>query len=144
MQPGAKPMTETCEQRIDSEFQSRMEDIDKLWTAYTEGDEERHADDLGTFWEYGLGFDYVAPDTFQEQPEGYFRWQLSYGGPSDEFRFFTNPDFSVHRIEYRFMDWFDGACREMPFDDNRARLLEIAETFQELGLFQEQFDRAMA
>jgi len=57
----------------------------------------------------GLCFDYVDPDTFTDQKEGYWRWQLSWGGPGDEFRIYINPDKSVHRIEYWYLDWFDGA-----------------------------------
>ena len=57
----------------------------------------------------GLCFDYVDPNTFNDQREGYWRWQLSWGGPGDEFRIFVNPDKSVHRIEYWYMDWYDGA-----------------------------------
>ena len=57
----------------------------------------------------GLCFDYVDPGTFTDQLEGYWRWQLSWGGPGDEFRIYINPDKSVHRIEYWYMDWYDGA-----------------------------------
>ena len=57
--------------------------------------------------EYGLHFDFVEADTFEDQPDAYWRWQLSWGGPSDEFRFYKDD----HRIEYRFHDWFDGAGR---------------------------------
>ena len=57
----------------------------------------------------GLCFDYVDPNTFNDQREGYWRWQLSWGGPGDEFRIYINPDKSVHRIEYWYLDWYDGA-----------------------------------
>ena len=57
----------------------------------------------------GLCFDYVDPNTFTDQKEGYWRWQLSWGGPGDEFRIYVNPDKSVHRIEYWYLDWYDGA-----------------------------------
>ena len=57
----------------------------------------------------GLCFDYVEPETFTDQKEGYWRWQLSWGGPGDEFRIYVNPDKSVHRIEYWYLDWYDGA-----------------------------------
>jgi len=57
----------------------------------------------------GLCFDYVEPRTWTDQLEGYWRWQLSWGGPGDEFRIYINPDKSVHRIEYWYMDWYDGA-----------------------------------
>jgi hypothetical protein len=61
----------------------------------------------------GLCFDYVDPDTFTDQKEGYWRWQLSWGGPGDEFRIYVNPDKSVHRIEYWYLDWYDGAKVEL-------------------------------
>ena len=92
----------SCAGRIDSELRSRIDDLSRLWKAYCEGVES--LDDLGSFNDYGLCFDYVAPDTFDGQKEGYFRYQISWGGPSDEFRFYANPDFSCHRIEYWFLD----------------------------------------
>jgi len=46
---------------------------------------------------------------FSDQKEAYIRYQLSWGGPADEFRFFINPDYSIHRIEYWYLNWFDGA-----------------------------------
>lgn len=61
------------------------------------------------FNEYGLCFDYVAPGTFTDQEQGYFRYQISWGGPSEEIRFFVNPDFSVYHVEFWFLDWWDGA-----------------------------------
>lgn len=81
----------TCAQRWEAEKVSTVGDLRKLWEAYTEGDEDRHADDLGTFHEYGLSFDYVEPGTFTDQEEGYWRYQISYGGPSSEFRFYATP-----------------------------------------------------
>ena len=77
----------TCEERIDAALTDRMQDFRK-------GELE------------GLGFDYVNPNTFEDQPRGYHRWQLSWGGPSDEFRLYS--DGTVH---YHFMDWYDGAKR---------------------------------
>lgn len=59
---------------------------------------------------YGLSIDYVLPNTFTGQRKGYLRWQISWGGPSDEWRFFFVPGESeAYRIEYWYMDWFDGA-----------------------------------
>ncbi len=124
--------TQSCKQRISKELDSRMDDLTRLWTAYCDGDDDRHADDIGTFTEYGLSFDYVSPDTFDNQSEGYFRYQISWGGPSDEFRFFINPDFSCHRIEYWFMDWFDGDCRVLNGDDEFL-LQEIWRWFTEVS-----------
>ena len=65
-----------------------------------------------------LGFDYVEPGTWPEQWEGYYRWQFSWGGPSDELRAFVNPDHSIHRLEYWFMDWMDGAKLELQPGDS--------------------------
>ena len=93
-----------CEGRIDDALQSRLDDLRRLLN----GEQD---DKLGAFEHYALSFDYVAPGTFDDQLEGYFRYLISWGGPSDEFRFFVNPDLSCHRAEYWFLDWFDGAHR---------------------------------
>ena len=57
----------------------------------------------------GLGFDYVEPHTFNDQVEGYWRWQFSWGGPSDELRAYVNEHKEIHRLEYWYLDWGDGA-----------------------------------
>lgn len=41
------------------------------------------------FNEYALCFDYVASGTFSDQEEAYFRYQISWGGPSEELRFLS-------------------------------------------------------
>lgn len=131
----------TCEQRIEQHLQSRKSDLQKLWTAYCEGIEA--LSDLGSIHEYGLCFDYVSPDTFEGQTEGYFRYQLSWGGPSDEFRFYTNPDFSCHRIEYWFLDWFDGAHRVLN-GEHKALLSELWDWFSEIGAAQAAFEKTQS
>ena len=108
----------SCEERINEELEGRMENLRILWDLYCEGDEEGHPE-LGTFYEYGLGFDYICPYTWEDQPDGYYRYQLSWGSPSDEFRFYEGG-----RIEYWFMDWFDGACR-IPRGTDLALIGEI-------------------
>jgi hypothetical protein len=110
-----------CKTRLPKELSDRVADLRKLWKMYC-GDSEAHDEDLGHIYEYGLSFDYVASGTFDEQKEGYFRYQISWGGPSDEFRIFVNPDFSAHRIEYWFMDWFDGS--HIVVDGENLKLLE--------------------
>ena len=112
----------TAPNRIEPHLAGRIDDLTRLWKAYCDGVES--LDDLGSIFEYGLCFDYVAPDTFEDQSEGYFRYQISWGGPSDEFRFFVNPDFTCHRIEYWFLDWFDGAYRILT-GANEALLREL-------------------
>jgi hypothetical protein len=149
-------MTDKCEKRVGKHLESRLEDLRLLWAAYTnagwkcpecegeegldcelcggEGtiDEEGYLPDLGNMYEYGLCFDYVAPDTFNDQEEGFFRYQLSTGGPGDEFRIFAQKvndyRFSVYRIEYWFLDWFDGASRTL-YGPDRELLEEIFDSF---------------
>tara|TARA_R100000963_G_C4586695_1_gene65486 strand:+ start:288 stop:641 length:354 start_codon:yes stop_codon:yes gene_type:complete len=86
----------TCQQLVEEQFQGRLENL-----KVTDPEDENYIE--------GLSFDYVEPNTFTDQLEGYWRWQLSWGGPSDEFNIYINPDKSVHRIEYWYKDWFDGA-----------------------------------
>ena len=101
----------SCDERLQEHLTGRIKDLQTLWALESSGSEDGDPD-LGTLNEYGLGFDYVPAKTFRdEQDEGYFRYQLSWGGPSDEFRFFVDADYAVHRIEYWFLDWFDGAHR---------------------------------
>jgi hypothetical protein len=88
--------------------------------------------DDASLGEYGLAFGYVEPGTFTDQREGYFRYQIAWGGPSEEIRFFVNPDLhSCHRIEFWYLDWFDGAPLDVTGD-------EVAEAtfgwFEELDL----------
>ena len=121
-----------CSERIGEELASTLETVRKLWALYKD-DPEDGDEEYGRFEEYGLGFDYIEPETFTDQDEGYFRWQLSWGGPSEEFRFYVNPDKSVHRIEYRFMDWFDGAGQILTAE-TKALLKEIWQCyFQEFA-----------
>ena len=83
-------MTEKCKDRIQQQWKGRQKDLK---------DPEFE----------GLCFDYVDPNTFHDQLEGYWRWQFSWGGPSDELRAYVNLDKSIHRLEYWFLDWGDGA-----------------------------------
>ena len=53
------------------------------------------------FDEYGLSFDYIELDKDTERD--YFKYLLSYGGPSEEIRFYDDG-----AIEYVFLDWFCG------------------------------------
>ena len=82
--------------------------------------------ELGILNEYGLCFDYVEPETFNDQPEGYYRYQISWGGPSDEFRFWVDDNNKLYKIEYAFLDWFDGAVQELDGKDFDL----LAEVFQ--------------
>lgn len=75
-------------------------------------------EEIPNLYEYGLSFDYVAPDTFSDQPEGFWRYQLSTGGPGDEIRFFaSSPRSRCYRVEYWFLDWWDGASLDITGSD---------------------------
>ena len=64
----------------------------------------------------GLSFDYVEANTFEDQKEGYWRWQFSWGGPGDELRAYVNRDDSIHRLEYWYLDWGDSASIQVKQD----------------------------
>ena len=106
-----KDWEKSCAERINEQWQQRREDI-----KYPE-------------YDY-LGFNYVEPHTFQDQLEGYYRWQFSWGGPSDELRAYVNPDKSIHRLEYWFLDWGDGASVTVNKDEHAwqrmAEMIEVA------------------
>jgi hypothetical protein len=118
----------TCEQRIDAELAKVKADI-KLYLndadVYEEGSQERN---LPPFHEYGLDFEYIEPGTFEWQECGYYSYMLSYGGPSDQIRFFPNG-----KIEYWFMDWFDGACRDITKEEWARQLRDIFEEMEAIN-----------
>ena len=58
------------------------------------------------FWEYGLALDVVEPCTFRDQPERFVRYQISYGGPQEEIRFYYDCGATIpNYIEFWFLDW---------------------------------------
>jgi hypothetical protein len=76
------------------------------------------------FDEYGLSFDYVELDKDTERD--YFRYQLSYGGPSDEIRFYDNG-----AIEYVYLDWFCGVGFDVT---NDGVFKQVRDWFKELDV----------
>ena len=96
-----------CKDLVKSSFNSRMEDIRTLYKA-----EEQTTKELGSLNEYGLSMDFVEAGTFKDQRAPYYRYQLSYGGPSEEFRIYLNGE-----VEFWYLDWFDGACIEVNGED---------------------------
>ena len=118
---------ETCEERIGRHLASRLETPQEIWNQTVAGEAE-YTDDGDNLYEFGLSFDYVAPETFNDQYEGYWRYQLSCGGPSDEFRFFVSPGGTMpYRIEYWFLDWCDGASLDVT---DRGLIRDIWEWFE--------------
>jgi len=91
-----------CIDLVNKNYQSRLKDLREAYN--------NQNIDLSTWLsEYGLSWDYVVPNTFDNQKDGYYRWQLSWGGPSDEFRIYTDNEKNIQSVEYWYLDWFDGA-----------------------------------
>jgi len=96
-----------CKDLVRNEFRKEIRRLKHLWTTYCRDPEKYDEQEEAKLDEYGLWFDYHEPD--ENHKEGYFCYLISTGGPSDEFRFFVNLDFSLYKVEYWYMDWFDGA-----------------------------------
>ena len=96
-----------CSERVKEAFDSRMADIRTLWEA-----ENNETEYLGSLYDYGLAIDLVEAGTFKGQREDYVRYQLSWGGPSEEFRIYKNG-----KVEFWLLDWFDGAPLEVSGED---------------------------
>ena len=120
----------TCKARINEHYKGRIEDIRQLWEAY-KANPEAEVEGVGTWNEYGLCLDYVAPGTFNGQRRGYLRYQLSTGGPGDEFRFYMAEDLTLTRVEYWFLDWFDGAHKTLKQGADFDLLAEIYEDWKD-------------
>jgi len=134
----------TCAGRWKAHKDARIRYLRKLFSAYEQGKEDKDGEDLGIVTEYGLSFDYVAPETFEEQLEGYWRYQLSWGGPSDEFRFYAGGcgEQKPYRISYVFLDWFDGHERRLVGGD-LAFMRSIWAFFAETGSTHSKYRRGL-
>ena len=134
----------SCASRWKANKDGRIADLRQLLAAWRDGDEDRHANDLGTLSEYGLGFDYVPPGTFADQKEGYWRYQLSWGGPSDEFRFYASGcgEHAPYRISYAFLDWFDGHEEALAGGDFEI-IHELWTFFCDAGVAEAEYRKAM-
>jgi len=121
---------QTCEQRIDRKLEHTLKTLRLLWNSYNKGEE--YCEEAEGYWpDYGLCFDYV-----EDEKGGYYRYQLSCGGPQDEFHFHPSPwSILTWHVEYWFLDWWDGACRTLTGED-RDLLLEILQHFDDMGMLE--------
>jgi len=131
----------SCTERWEAHKNSRIASLREVFSSYQESSDE------DSFPEYGLSFDYVAPGTWPDQNEAYWRYQTSWGGPSDEFRFYAStPTSCCYRIEYRFMDWYtdwgDGRGEALENKD-LALMSEIWKWFVDVGSAASEFEKAM-
>lgn len=109
-----------------------------------------HFEAEGDFQDYGLCWEYVAPETYDDQAEGFFRFLISTGGPGHEIRFFASPmpgrkgqgcprAWSLYRAEFWLLDWFDGAPEDVTQDEVARWLWDY---LQECESVQAAFDAA--
>ena len=108
--------TEELKDRTIESFKSRHEDLKRFYinqhvSEYIDDDIEHE------FYNYFLSVD-VAYDEF-------VRFQISYGGPQEEFRIFKDG-----HIEYCFLDWFTGYSLDVT-DNKIAQWLK--ESFIDIG-----------
>lgn len=137
---GVKPNQEKkCSEIVEEKYQDRLEqfenaksffdkDEEKRWDWKNDNPECDQYDGYDDFFDYvnqsGLCFDRVEAGTFKDQRAAYWRWQLSWGGPSQEFRLFDNGD-----LEFWHLDWFDGACVDVQdeiFENIMANFKELS------------------
>jgi len=135
-----KPIQKKCVDLVKEKYQENLKkyeqaknflDIDKSernkfeeFLSDTFEDLNQYEDFFDYVNQSGLCFDRVEAGTFEDQRAGYWRWQLSWGGPSEEFRLFDNGD-----LEYWYLDWFDGACVKVTdeiFENIMANFKELS------------------
>ncbi|MCP4585348.1 hypothetical protein [Pseudoalteromonas sp.] len=102
---------ENNEKNIKKAARAYLESTADTLTWYYENGTDGNEEDIGPMHEYGLSFDYVEADE-EEGTEDYFRFQMSWGGPSDELRFYKNG-----LIEYVYLDWFCGIGFDVSNED---------------------------
>ena len=125
-QPTCKELVRDEFNQVEQDYQDAQKYFDKLYLlSGNEQEQYKTKDKYNKFFycedlfDYvnntALSWDYVEAGTFEDQEEGYYRLQLSWGGPSDEFRIYTTQYADeIDVIEYWYMDWFDGASINVP------------------------------
>jgi len=99
-------MNKTCNERIDLNLESRIKDMKKIIKA------ENPIEELNN-------------EALSLTKTEVYKLELSWGGPSDYFTFEYNPENKeLISIEYHFLDWFDGAKRNIPYNSREWDILE--------------------
>ena len=109
----------SCLERIKESFKNRLKDLKRFM------DNLSNEEILQEFYEYGLSFDLVEVGTFEDQTRPYYRYQLAWGGPSDELLFYESGE-----VDYAFLDWFDGATIDVT---NNEVITWLKEDFKDMG-----------
>ena len=88
---------------------------------FDEYEDEIRQEVYESFESYGLSFDVVHTE---DAGESYVRYQICWGGPTEEFRFFCDFNRKPYKVEFWFLDWFDGASRDCTHRPEIALLVE--------------------
>ena len=124
-EPTCKELVRDEFNQVEQDYQDAQKYFDKLYLLSGNEQEQYKTKDkynkffyCEDFFDYinntALSWDYVEGE--DENNPGYYRLQLSWGGPSDEFRIYTIGDtLEVDVIDYHYMDWFDGASIPVPY-----------------------------
>ena len=107
-----------CKDLVQSSWESQEEDYKNF---KDEGDYESLYDYVN---QTALSFDKVHKNSKENIDRSYYRLQISWGGPSTEFRAFLNADHDIDYIEYWYLDWFDGASINIPRDSKSWKVVE--------------------
>ena len=108
---------QTCEERIGAQLEGRLDDFTRILKAIDKSEGLDGYDDAQDLrYEYPLHVETKKVVVIL----------LSTGGPHDEFRVTLDDNGDPEQIEYRFLDWFDGATRtlEGPEFERAAEFLE--------------------
>ena len=107
-----------CKDLVQSSWESQEEDYKNF---KDEGDYESLYDYVN---QTALSFEKVHKNSKENIDRSYYRLQISWGGPSTEFRAFLNADHDIDYIEYWYLDWFDGASINIPRDSKSWEVVE--------------------
>ena len=127
-QPTCKELVNDQFNQVEQDYKNAEQYFDKLYQL--SGDEQEQYKTKDKYNEFfycedlfdyvnqsALSWDYIEAGTFEDQEDGFYRLQLSWGGPSDEFRIYTIGDtLEIDVIDYHYMDWFDGASIRVPYN----------------------------
>jgi len=103
----------SCEERIEERLKSRIADFKRALESAEKNDGKVIMDDC-TYedlieWINSYALAYEDHPRYRAK-----ELELSWGGPQDYFLFFEDGT-----IEYHFLDWFDGAKRELHGEDKK-------------------------
>ena len=134
-----------CAAKVDASLRNSVDTLRDYYQVYIGEAEPTDEINEDSFLEYGLSFDYVPEGTFTDQIEAYFRYQISWGGPSTEYRFYVTNPYAAgtpYRIEYWYLDWFDGAGSAL-YGEDLELLKDIFELFKDVGVTEAAYTKAL-